>query len=131
MANLPVNIKSDVIPQKNVERTKEGPSFSPPVDIFEEKGELVMVIDLPGVSKDDIQLMVDNGIITISGHSKTPEGGDLRYWEFSPCKYYRAFELSTDVDQKKINADYKQGVLTIHMPKQERAIPREITIGVK
>ena len=131
MANLPVSVKSKMPRKKAAESTNDRITISPVVDIFESKDEMVMLVDMPGVSKDDTQVNIDNGIITVSGEAKTPVGGDIRYWEFSPCRYHRAFELSPEVDQEKIEADYKNGVLTVHMPKIERAKPRQIKINVK
>ena len=131
MSKLPVNVKSKTPQKKAVESTNERITISPAVDIFDSKDEMVMLVDMPGVSKDNSQVKVDNGIITISGEARTPAGGDLRYWEFSPCRYHRAFELSPEVDQERIEADYKNGVLTVHLPKKERAKARQIKINVK
>jgi len=131
MAKLPVNLKPDETKRKLPERTMEQRSISPAVDIFKDKYRLVMLIDMPGVSKDGIKVGIDNGIITISGQANIPQAGDARYWEFSPCHYQRSFELSPDVDQEKIEADYKQGVLSIYMPKKEKAKPKEVKVNVK
>ena len=131
MAKLPVNLKSDETKRRLPESTMEQRPVSPAVDIFKEKDRLVMLIDVPGVPKDGIRVGIDNGIITISGQANIPQEGDTRYWEFSPCHYQRSFELSPDVDQEKIEADYKQGVLTIYMPRMEKAKPKEVKVIVK
>lgn len=135
MSKLPVNVKtgfkSDTKKDNAVEKTQEQISVSPPVDIYEAGDRLMMLMELPGVSKDKIQIKVDNGIISVSGESNIPIGGDLRYVEFKPCKYNRVFELSAEIDQEKITADYKQGILYLNMPKHEKAKPREITINLK
>jgi len=131
MQKLPINVKSQQTVRKKAETTESRVSVSPLVDIYEEKEEIVMLVDVPGASKEQINIKVDNGIITISGESKIPVGGDLRYWEFNPCKYFRAFELSSEIDQERITADCNQGVLIIHLPKSERTKPREITVNVK
>ena len=131
MPNLPVNVNQDEAKRKLPESTMEHRSMSPAVDIFKDKDRLVMLIDMPGVPKDGIKVGIDNGIITISGQANIPQTGDTRYWEFSPCHYQRSFELSPDVDQEKIEADYKQGVLTIYLPKMEKAKPKEVKINVK
>ena len=131
MAKLPVAVKSEDSGKQTVESTKERATVSPAEDIYETKTDLVMVVDMPGVSKEDTDIKVDNGIITITGQAFIPKGGDLRYWEFSPCVYHRSFALSPEIDQEKIGAEYKHGVLTIHMPKVERAKPRQIKVNVK
>ncbi|MBN2374509.1 Hsp20/alpha crystallin family protein [bacterium] len=131
MANLPVNVKPKEAQKKPAESTSERITITPAVDIFESKDEMVMLVDMPGVAREDAQVKVDNGIITISGEARTPAGGDLRYWEFSPCLFNRAFELGAEVDQEKIEADYKNGILTVHLPKREKAKARQIQINVK
>lgn len=131
MAKLPVDVKPEGTKRSPVESTMKRRPVSPEVDIFRIKDELVMLVDMPGVPKDEIKIRIDNAIITISGQAKIPQGGDHRYWEFNPCNYQRSFELSPDVDQEKIEADYKQGVLTVRLPKLERAKPRQITVNVK
>ncbi|MGA1791431.1 MAG: Hsp20/alpha crystallin family protein [bacterium] len=131
MAKLPVNVKPDETKRKLPESTMEQRPISPAVDIFKDRDRLVILIDMPGVPKDGIKVGIDNGIITISGQANIPQAGDTRYWEFSPCHYQRSFELSPDLDQEKIEADYKQGVLTIYMPKMEKAKPKEVKVNVK
>lgn len=131
MAKLSVDTKPEGTKKGSAESTMERRPVLPAVDIFRIKDELVMLVDMPGVSKDEIKIRIDNGIISISGQARIPQGGDHRYWEFSPCNYQRSFELSPDVDQEKIEADYKQGLLTVRLPKLERAIPKQITVNVK
>ncbi|UCE07631.1 MAG: Hsp20/alpha crystallin family protein, partial [bacterium] len=116
---------------KRAEETSDLDYISPAVDVYETEGELVMLLDMPGVSKEEIKVHVDKGIITITGSAHIPQEGDFRYLEFRPNHYKRSFELASEVDQEKIQADYKQGVLTIKMPKLKKAQTREITINVK
>ena len=131
MAKLPVKKETDQNITKGPENTSDIQYISPSVDVYEAENELVMLMDMPGVSREDIKVHIDKGVITITGDAKIPQGGDFRYVEFRPNHYKRAFELSSEVDQERVQADYKQGVLTVLMPKQQKAKSREITVNVK
>lgn len=131
MATLPVKKDTEQQVAKGAETTSDVHYVSPAVDVFETENELVMVLDMPGVSRDKIKVHIDKGVITITGDAGIPQGGDFRYVEFRPNHYKRAFELSPEVDQERIRADYKQGVLTILMPKHQKVQAKEITVNVK
>jgi HSP20 family molecular chaperone IbpA len=100
------------------------------VDIFETPEGLAVVADLPGAEKEDVEVNVEKNILTLKAKPKTaPQGTPiLREFEFLP--YFRQFELSDVVDQEKIRAEMKYGVLTIHLPKQESKKPRKISVDV-
>ncbi len=100
----------------------------PPVDIYENSAELVVICDLPGISSDHVDVDVDNDILTISGKTEFPAHPEESYREFNRMSFYRQFELSEEVDPEKISADFKNGVLTLRLPKTERPEPRKITI---
>jgi len=118
--------------EKEVPATREEERYlKPPVDIYENELALVVVSDMPGVSHDNVDVGVDNNILTISGKVKHETCGDEIYREFSLLNFYRQFELSEEVDQDKISADLKNGVLTITLPKVEKPQPKKITIKVK
>src|SRR5688572_23833263 len=104
----------------------------PPVDIFESEDGLVVVVDMPGVDKDGIDIRVDNGILTIRGKVQpiARGNGHQGYNEFVLLDYFRQFQLSDEVDVEKISADLKHGVLTIQLPKAEKAKPRRISVKV-
>jgi len=112
------------------EKGEEVRPVSPPVDIFELENELAVVADMPGVSKEDIDVRVDNGILTISAQSKMEMPGEALSREFEWRHYYRQFELGREIDQDKIAADYKHGVLTVRLPKAESAKPKRISVNV-
>lgn len=131
MTKLPVKKEKDQPTGKSAESTSDINYISPAVDVYEAEDALVMLLDMPGVSKEDIKVHIDKGIIRITGTAKIPHKGDFRYLEFRPNYYKRSFELGAEVNQEKIQADYKQGVLTLHMPKLERAKNREIIVNVK
>jgi HSP20 family protein len=102
----------------------------PPVDIYETSESLVLIADLPGVSKEDLDLRVDNNVLTLQGKSSHAASGEAIYREYELVNFFRQFELSEQVDQENIAADFKQGVLTLHLPKVEKPKPRQIEVKV-
>jgi HSP20 family protein len=102
----------------------------PPVDIYETDHALAVIADLPGVRKDDVDIRVDQGILTIKGKVKYTPPKELVRGEFSLLDFFRQFQLSDEVNQEKISAESKNGVLTITLPKAEKAKPRQIKVKV-
>lgn len=110
---------------------EESRMLTPPVDIFEIEDGLAVVVDLPGVDKDHIDIDVNDHILTIRGRVQPEDRGEPLYREFELRDFYRQFQLSEEIDQEKIRADMKHGVLTIHLPKVERAKPRRVQVNVQ
>lgn len=110
---------------------EEGRYLSPPVDIYENDDGLVVLVDLPGVDKDGVDLRVDDDVLSIHGRSSYREVKDPLYSEFSLANYYREFRLSDVVDQARISAELKHGVLTVTLPKAERVRPKRIDVKVE
>lgn len=104
--------------------------LTPPVDIFEVEEGLAVVVDLPGVPKENVDVNVENGVLTIQGKVEAKTEGDALWREFDLMTYYRQFQLGEQVDQARIQADMKYGVLTIRLPKVEAAQPRKIEVNV-
>lgn len=104
--------------------------INPPVDIYESDEGLVLLADMPGVDKEGLKVSVENQILTIEG--KVGEKRKADYWiqEFEPINYFRQFELSEEVDQNKITAELKHGVLKLTLPKAEKAKPKFIEVKV-
>lgn len=102
----------------------------PPVDIYETSEGLTVVADLPGVTKDNLDVRVENNVLTIKGRVTPKTRGDNLYQEYELHDFFRQFELIEDVDQEKITAELKQGVLTLKLPKAEAAKPKKITVKV-
>lgn len=102
--------------------------IAPPVDIYETEDALVVVVDLPGVNKNDVDIRVEDNVLTIKGKADYIPPADLLRGEFNLQGYYRQFQLSDDVDQSRISAESKNGVLTIHLPKAEKSKPRQIKV---
>lgn len=114
------------------EQTRPGPVFTPVVDIFETEKELTLLADIPGVKADDLNIDINKGVLTLLGDVQPPEGkGEVDVWrEYRTGKYQREFQLSDIIDQGKIEADLKDGVLRLKLPKVEKAKPRKITVKV-
>jgi HSP20 family molecular chaperone IbpA len=112
------------------EQTRPGPVFTPTVDIFETPAALTLVADLPGVKPENLDIDLEDSILTLSGEVAAAEGKDeqdiLR--EYRTGKYLREFTLSEMIDQQRIEARLKDGVLTLTLPKVEAATPRKITV---
>jgi HSP20 family protein len=106
----------------------------PASDIVENKDSFVISVELPGLKKEDVKVTLQNSMLTISGEKKVEsETKEHTYHrvERSYGSFYRSFELPTPVDSGKIQADFKDGILKINLPKQEEAKPKEIAISVK
>jgi len=114
------------------EVTRHPEAFVTPLtDIYEEENGLHVVVDLPGVEKSGLKLAVENDILTIEGHVNAASN-DTSYLvrEFEPTNYFRQFELSESVDREKINAELKNGVLSIFLPRAEALKPRTIDVKI-
>lgn len=106
----------------------------PPVDIYETKDKMVIEAEVPGVNKDDLKIEYSDGILTIRGERKLErevKEEDYHRLERSYGSFQRSFTLPSTLDVEKISATYKDGVLRIEIPKQEKAKPKEIKIEVK
>lgn len=113
----------------NREVTREPESYITPVtDIYEEDNGLYMMVDLPGVEKDGLRLSVEEDILTIEGHVSQPADKEYLLREYEPSNYYRQFELSEAVDQENINAELKNGVLNVFLPRAKAVQPRTIEV---
>jgi HSP20 family molecular chaperone IbpA len=116
------------IGEKSLATRDETRYVAPPVDIFETEGAIVVIADLPGVDKEDVDIRVDDGILTIKGKADYCPPASILRLEFSLEGYFRQFQLSDEVDQEKISAESKNGVLTINLPKAEKSKPKQIKV---
>jgi len=99
-----------------------------PVDLYEDKGNTYVRAELPGVSRDDINIEVVNGYLTIAAVRKTPASEGQPEQSFA---LNRSLRLNDEVQADKIAAAYENGVLTVTLPKREEATPKKITVTVK
>jgi HSP20 family protein len=109
---------------------KTTPSLQPPVDIVEDESAILLTADLPGVDKNDLSVRVDGRTLTIEAPLTLGEANALvsMYAEVRANHYRRTFELSGELDGTGISAEISSGVLTLRIPKLEKAKPRRIEV---
>ena|SRR5579862_5239654 len=113
---------------------RTGRPWSPPVDIFETENSLVLKADIPDVELKDIEVRVENDTLTVKGERKFEHNENSKGYhriERSYGNFVRSFVLPETVDNEKVGAEYKNGVLTITLPKKEAAKPRQVKVEVK
>jgi HSP20 family protein len=110
-----------------------GGRWMPAVDVREDQSNIALDIELPGISPEDVNISVENGVLSISGekHTEQKEGEEGRYHtiERSYGSFFRSFQLPQGVDESQISADFHNGVLTIDIPKAALPQPRRIQIS--
>jgi HSP20 family protein len=107
-------------------------TWSPSVDIFETQGEIVVKAELPGMDRSDIGLNIENNVLTLKGErrfEKETKEENYHRIERAYGAFSRSFSIPATVDEEKIRADYKDGVLKIVLPKKEQAKPKRIQIA--
>ena len=118
-------VKSDT---EIVEKRRPIPTVGSLVDIYENEDEILLHADMPGVKKDNIKVNVDNGTLTISAVRELETKGSATWEEFGNVEYKRSFSVPQTIDVSKVDAELKDGVLRLHLPKSEAAKPRQIEI---
>ena len=121
--------QQSMTPSREVTRSQEQ-CVTPPVDIYETQEGLVVKADLPGVAKDNMDIRVENNLLTIHAKAAHAARGEPIYREYGLVNFFRQFELNERVDQSKISAELNHGVLTLNLPKAEEAKPRKIDVKV-
>jgi HSP20 family molecular chaperone IbpA len=114
------------------QRDSDTSTVMPPVDVYENESTITLVADMPGVSKDKLDLKVNGDSLLIEGRAEpvTPENLEPVWAEVRVPRYRRAFTLSRELDTTRIEANLKDGVLTLKIPKQAHAQPRRIEVNV-
>ena len=103
--------------------------LNPVVNIFETKEGYILEAEMPGVTKDGLEITLEGNEITITGHRHVDQlPGQVLFRESSPADYRRVFELDPAIDTTKVSARMDQGLLTLTLPKSERVKPRRITV---
>ena len=125
---LQVRQKQEV--EKPQESTRPMRAFSPTTDIFETDEALTMLLEMPGVDRENIEISVENGVLTVEGkiNFSKYEGLQPVYSEYNVGPFRRSFRISSRIDQDKIKAEMQSGVITLVLPKAEEAKPRRIEI---
>lgn len=125
---LQVQQKREV--EKGQEATRPTRAFMPNADIFETEDALTVVLEMPGVDRDNINISVENGVLTVEGtiNFGKYEGLQPVYSEYNVGPFRRSFRISSRIDQDNINAELSDGVITLVLPKVEEAKPRRIEV---
>lgn len=107
--------------------------WSPSLDVYQDKDSLYVKCELPGMKKEDIEITLHDGILSLSGerkHEEKHEEGESFRSERFFGKFHRSVTLPTSVDAGKVSASYKDGILTVTLPKTEEAKPKQIEVRV-
>mgnify|MGYP003573969673 CR=1 FL=1 len=110
------------------EQSRDIETITPVVDIYENEEEILLHADMPGVSKEDISVNVNNGRLDISGTRNMNVSGAAHWEEFADAEFRRSFSVPQTIDIEKVHAELKEGVLKLHLPKAEAAKSRQIEI---
>jgi HSP20 family protein len=115
---------------KAQEQTRPGRYYVPDVNIYEFDDSLKLWADMPGVKEKDVNVTLKDGVLTIVGQVATDMYAGLKpmYTEYNVGNYYREFSLNENIDESKIKATLRNGVLELELPKTEKARPRQIEV---
>jgi HSP20 family protein len=120
-------------PQTGSEEALVVADWAPLVDILESEKEYLIKAELPEVKAEDVKVSVENGILSVQGErkqEKEEKGKRFHRVERSYGKFVRTFALPSEVDEKKVLADFRNGVLNLHLPKTQTAKPKTIEVKV-
>ena len=121
------------LPQANAKETMVVADWAPSVDISETDGEYQIKAEIPDVKKEDVKVTLEDGVLTIQGerkHEKEEKGKKYHRIERSYGSFVRSFTLPDLVDEEKVKAEFKDGVLNLQLPKSEKANPKAIEVKV-
>jgi HSP20 family molecular chaperone IbpA len=130
-----MNEKTEMTTRKSneMQQTPENvPTLRPPVNIYEDAEGITVEADMPGVSRDRLQLRVDKDQLLFEGDVQftMPEGMEALYADVRATRFSRSFTLSRELDTENIDASLKDGVLRLRIPKRAEVLPRKIEVRV-
>jgi HSP20 family protein len=129
MADITNTQTKDRVEHVQTEPMRGGAQFTPRVDICETDRELTLFAEVPGVRPEDVELNYEKGELTLYARVRPRHGQhNLLLQEYEEGDYYRAFTIHESIDSTRIEAECKNGVLVIHLPKVEAARPRQISV---
>ena len=107
--------------------------WTPALDLYQNNDNVVAVVELPGMRKEDIDVSLHDGMLTIAGErqSSSGEGENAERTERFSGKFRRSVSLPTRVDASKVSASYKDGILTVTLPKSEEAKPKKVEVSIE
>lgn len=117
--------------EQREESTAQGKYYTPATDIYESEAELTVVMEMPGVGRDDVDITLEKGRLAVEGRIDFSAYDGLKpaYTEYNVGHFVRTFALSSKIDQEKISANMEEGVLTLRLPKLAEAQPRRIAVS--
>jgi len=124
-SNLPTKYEKQAVAAQEKTRT-----LTPPVDIFDAGDALVVVADLPGVDQEHIDINIEKNVLTLKAEPSTRVSEPSLLHEFVLYPFYRQFQLGELVDQDKVRAELRYGVLTVYLPKVAEKQPKKIDVKV-
>ena len=131
MSNTSITARNQDLNAQSKEETRAPERFlRPAVSISEDNAELLLTADLPGATKETLDINLEKGILTINAPVSREMPGRPIYSEFEWAPYYRQFQIPDAIDQAKVKAEFNHGVLTLHLPKAEAAKPRRIEVEI-
>jgi HSP20 family protein len=119
--------------QGDNEETMASADWAPLVDIVESEQEFMLLAELPGVQKSDVKLSVQDGVLTLNGQrEQNKEAKGIRYHrtERAYGRFARSFAVPESVDEQKLSAEFRDGILRVRLPKAEKAKPRSVEVRV-
>ena len=109
-------------------QAKERRHVNPRVDVYENEKEILLLADLPGVTKDDLVIQADGDTLTLEARRSGAASGTALATEYEPVDFSRTFTISQVIDKDRIEAKLDAGVLRLHLPKQSAQTPRKIPV---
>ncbi len=122
--------EQEIVPDQGTERIRERATFIPRTDIYETDENMILVLDMPGVNENSIDVTLEKNILTITARSviESPKEHTLAFAEYLPGDYKRSFLVTDQINQESIEAVYKEGILRLTLPKAEELKARKISI---
>ena len=113
------------------EATRPTRAFVPSADIYESENALTIVLEMPGVSKDNVEVNIEDGVLTVEGRIDFAKYDGLQpvYSEYNVGPYRRSFQISNQVDHSKIAAQMRDGIMNLELPKAETAKARRVQVS--
>ncbi len=122
----PYRMMDELLRNWSADRTT---GYTPPLDVRETDGEYLVLVDLPGLSSDEVTIEVSDHVLSISGSRARVEKGQAQLSERPFGSFVRTLTLPPGVDEERITANFTDGVLELHVPKPAEQQPKKITIG--
>jgi HSP20 family protein len=122
--------KQEAVPAEDQERTRSRRCFVPKADIYENDQEIIVLADIPGANEKTVDITLEKSVLTINAFVEPVQtnGFELAYAEYDEGDYQRSFRLSDEIDQEKIEASVKSGVLQLRLPKSKGVAAKKIAV---